>query len=40
MSEENLRRLVESGRAVSEAPGTEVQVPGYGDDDSAQRERG
>ena len=40
MSEENLRRLVESGRAVSEAPGTEVQVPGYGENDGDQRSRG
>ena len=40
MSEENLRRLVESGRAVSEAPGTEAQVPGYGENDAAQRDRG
>ena len=30
MSEENLRRLAESVRAVNEAPGTEVQLPGYG----------
>jgi DNA primase len=29
MSEENLRRLAETMRAVDEAPGTEVQLPGY-----------
>jgi len=40
ISEENLRRLVESGRAVCEAPGTEVQVSGYGENDVAQRNRG
>ena len=40
MSEENLRRLVESGRAVSEAPGIEVQVPGFGQNDGSQRDRG
>jgi DNA primase len=39
MSEENLRRLVESRRAVSEAPGTESQVPGYGENDGAERGR-
>lgn len=31
MTEENLRRLTESMRAVEEAPGTEVQIPGYRD---------
>ena len=40
ISEENLRRLVESGRAVCEAAGTEVQVSGYGENDVAQRNRG
>ena len=34
MSEENFRRLVESGRAVNESPGTEVLIPGYGDNDN------
>ena len=31
MTEENLRRLTESMRAGEEAPGTEVQIPGYRD---------
>ncbi len=31
MTEENLRRLTETMRAVEEAPGTEVQIPGYRD---------
>jgi DNA primase len=39
MSEENLRRLMESGRAVSEAPGTEVQIPGYGENDNTEPRR-
>ncbi|MFP6688365.1 MAG: DNA primase [Alphaproteobacteria bacterium] len=40
MSEENLQRLVESGRAVNESPGTEVQIPGYGDNDNTEAGRG
>ena len=39
-SEENLQRLVESGRAVNESPGTEVQIPGYGDNDNTEAGRG
>jgi DNA primase len=38
MSEENLRRLAESMRAVDEAPGTEVQLPGYRDNPEPRRE--
>ena len=38
MSEENLRRLVESGRAVTESPGTETEIPGYRD--NAKQRRG
>ena len=37
MSEENLRRLAESVRAVDEAPGTEVQLPGYRDNPESRR---
>mgnify|MGYP001385991926 CR=1 FL=1 len=40
MSEENFHRLVESGRAVNEAPGTEVLIPGYGDNDNTESGRG
>ena len=40
MSEENFRRLVESGRAVNESPGTEVLIPGYGDNDNTESGRG
>jgi DNA primase len=40
MSEENFRRLVESGRAVNESPGTEVLIPGYGDNDNTDSGRG
>ena len=40
MSEENFHRLVESGRAVNEAPGTEVLIPGYGDSDNTGPGRG
>ena len=36
MSEENLHRLVEIGRAVNESPGTEVQIPGYGDNEKSE----
>ncbi|MBT3928902.1 MAG: DNA primase [Rhodospirillaceae bacterium] len=37
MSEENLRRLAESVRAVDEAPGTEVLLPGYRDNPESRR---
>ncbi len=40
MSEENLQRLMESGRAVNESPGTEVQIPGYGENDNTESGRG
>ena len=40
MSEENFHRLVESGRAVNEAPGTEALIPGYGDNDNKESGRG
>jgi len=40
MSEENFHRLVESGRAVIESPGTEVLIPGYGDNDNTESGRG
>ena len=40
MSEENFHRLVESGRAVNEAPGTEALIPGYGDNDNTGSGRG
>ncbi|MDP6475126.1 MAG: DNA primase [Alphaproteobacteria bacterium] len=39
MSEENLQRLMESGRAVNESPGTEVQIPGYGENDNTESGR-
>jgi len=40
LSEENFQRLVETGRAVNESPGTEVQIPGFGDTDNRDSERG
>ncbi len=39
LSEENLQRLLDSGRAVNESPGTEVQIPGYGDNDNTESGR-
>ena len=34
-----VQRLLESGRAVNESPGTEVQIPGYGDNDNTEAGR-